>query len=429
MDQKEQGRIGVRKVSCRETCRPGSRYSKISESPGQVAELSAYRIRTFRRRLLEWYQQHRRELPWRLEHDPYRVWVSEIMLQQTRVETVLPYYQRFTARFPTVESLAAASLDEVLRVWEGLGYYRRAINLWEAARVLMEQFGGKLPPDPKLLEKLPGIGRYTAGAIASMGFGIPVAILEANSRRVLRRVFPVGGEQEKPLGDPYLWQLAQRLVPQSDPGTYNQALMELGSLVCTPRNPGCPKCPLKRICHTGKSGNGGTLLPQRSPAAPIPARVVALAILWRKRVLLWRYGPKERWAMLWDFPRFEVDRGDDPFVLASEKVADWFTYCVKDWEEFGRFRHCVTRFRIEVQCLMAEVRAKSPLLGRNKVYSSSNSSSKNAALAVRNWPQTPGERDFRWVAIKEIAALPLTAPARRMAGMLSQFLNGRNKAS
>jgi A/G-specific adenine glycosylase len=421
--------MGVRNVSCRGTSRPGSRFSKISDRVGQVAQLSANRIRTVRRRLLEWYQQHRRELPWRIEHDPYKVWVSEIMLQQTQVETVVPYYQRFTSRFPTIESLAVASLDEVLRLWEGLGYYRRAINLWEAARVLVEQFGGKLPADPKLLEKLPGIGRYTAGAIASIGFGVPVAILEANSRRVLRRVFPVGGEQGKPPGDAYLWQLAQRLVPRSDPGTYNQALMELGSLVCTPRSPACPKCPLKRICHTGKSGNAGTLSAPRSPSAPLHARVVALAILWGKRVLLWRYGPKERWAMLWDFPRFEVGRGDDPSVLATEKVADWFACHVKDWEEFGRLRHSVTRFRIEVQCLMAEIRTKRPVLRKNKVCPSSNSSVESGAVAVRNSPQTGGERVLQWVATEELVTLPLTAPARRMAGMLSQFLNIRSKSS
>ena len=421
--------IRVRKVSCGGSFRLATRFCEISESLGQVAELSASRIRTFRRRLLEWYHHHRRELPWRVEHDPYKVWISEIMLQQTQVETVVPYYERFTSRFPTIESLAVASLDEVLRLWEGLGYYRRAINLWEAARVVVEEFGGRLPADPKLLQQLPGIGRYTAGAIASIGFGIPVAILEANSRRVLRRVFPVGGEQGRPPGDGYLWQLAQRLVPRSDPGTFNQALMELGSLVCTPRSPGCAKCPLKRICHTGKSGNGGGLSAEHSPPAVTHVRVVALAILWSKYVLLWRYGPKERWAMLWDFPRFEIGPGDNPFVLATAKVADWFARRVKDWQEFGRFHHFVTRFRIEVQCLMAEIRTKRPVLGKNKVCPSSNSAGESGAVAVRNLPPTGGERMVRWVAIEELVTLPLTTPARRMAGMLSQFLNGRSKAS
>ena len=204
--------------------------------------------RSLRSTLLRWYRKNRRDLPWRRTADPYAVWVSEIMLQQTRVETVLPYYARFLERFPDASRLADATEDDVLASWSGLGYYRRARALHQGARVVMERHDGKLPRDPADLRRLPGVGRYTAGAIASVAFGLPEPILDGNVRRVLARIFAVDGVRLGPAAEEReLWGLAASLVQGSAPGDLNQALMELGALICTPRAPACPACPCPAV--------------------------------------------------------------------------------------------------------------------------------------------------------------------------------------
>lgn len=195
--------------------------------------------------LLAWYDQNARHLPWRSDITPYRVWVSEIMLQQTQVETVIPYFERFMRRFPNLESLAAASQEDVLQTWEGLGYYSRARNLHQCARLLCQEYGGQLPADLDALRALPGIGRYTAGAIASIAFNLPTPALDANIRRVFSRLL----ELREPLGsaavEKQLWEAAENSLSRERPGDYNQALMELGALVCKSKAPDCPRCPLR----------------------------------------------------------------------------------------------------------------------------------------------------------------------------------------
>jgi A/G-specific adenine glycosylase len=203
----------------------------------------------FRRALLRWYDQHRRNLPWRKTRDPYRIWLSEIMLQQTRVAAVLEHYRVFLARFPNVEVLAAASEDAVLAAWSGLGYYRRARMLHRCARQIARQHGGCFPPNSEALLALPGIGRYTAAAIASIAFAEPVAVVDGNVERVLQRL--IGNKSIGiNLTTPQAWQHAQALLASSRPGDFNQALMELGATVCVPREPHCPKCPVRKWCVT-----------------------------------------------------------------------------------------------------------------------------------------------------------------------------------
>src|SRR5438128_2383362 len=198
----------------------------------------------FRWRLLRWYDGHKRELPWRMSHDPYHVWLSELMLQQTRVTAVLEHYQRFLKRFPTIECLARAQLSSVLAVWSGLGYYRRARMLHAAAKKVVKEFGGKLPARPGSLRTLPGIGRYTAAAIASIAFREPVAVVDGNVKRVLQRVLgeTLTGEE--------LWGAAERVLSRRRPGDFNQAIMELGATVCLPRRPKCLLCPVLNLCVT-----------------------------------------------------------------------------------------------------------------------------------------------------------------------------------
>jgi A/G-specific adenine glycosylase len=199
--------------------------------------------------LLSWYRRHRRDFPWRETRDPYRIWVSEVMLQQTQTATALPFYQRFLERFPTIHSLARAREPEVLALWSGLGYYRRARHLLEAARLVVREHAGRVPDDPERFGRLPGVGRYTTGAVLSIAFDRPLPVLDGNVARVLSRVFAVRAAVRDPRGARTLWSLAAALVPARQPGRWNQALMELGATVCMPRAPRCGVCPLKRHCR------------------------------------------------------------------------------------------------------------------------------------------------------------------------------------
>jgi A/G-specific adenine glycosylase len=218
--------------------------------------LSKPRQREFRKHLLAWYDLHRRDLPWRASRDPYRIWLSEIMLQQTRVAAVIAHYQEFLQRFPTVEKLAAARQATVLAAWSGLGYYRRARMLHAAAKVIVRELDGRFPTSEKALRALPGVGRYTAAAIASIAFDVPVAVVDGNVERVLQRVLGrrLSGEE--------LWMAANHLLDAKRPGDFNQAMMELGAVACTPRAPLCLNCPVVKLCATR-----GELAPTSSPAA------------------------------------------------------------------------------------------------------------------------------------------------------------------
>ena len=210
------------------------------------------RLARFRRALLAWYRRHGRDLPWRRTRDPYAILVSEMMLQQTPVRRVLDYYPRFLARYPTVEELARAPAGAVREAWNGLGYYRRAESLHRTARIVAERHAGRFPADPEALEELPGIGRYTAGAVAAFAFEVDAAILDTNAARVLARVFGAGRRRGRARR---LWALAVAAVPAGRAWAFNQAIMDLGALVCTARRPACPRCPVRWSCRTFDRGN------------------------------------------------------------------------------------------------------------------------------------------------------------------------------
>src|SRR6266404_3812291 len=215
--------------------------------PAARVNLESFR-ETFHRDLLRWYRRQHRQLPWRATRDPYRIWVSEVMLQQTRVDTVLPYYARWLRAFPTIRALAQARADRVLKLWEGLGYYSRARNLHRAAQTVVREYGGKLPRTAEGLRQLPGIGRYTAGAIASIAFDERTPLVDGNVARVFARIFAIRANVKSPRTLDCLWNLAENLLPDTNAGEFNQALMELGALVCTPVNPRCAACPMRRVC-------------------------------------------------------------------------------------------------------------------------------------------------------------------------------------
>ena len=257
---------------------------------------------TLRDALLAWYRAHRRDLPWRHTRDPYAIWVSEVMLQQTQVAAVLPYFERFLARFPTPAALADADEDAVLAAWSGLGYYRRVRHLREGARQVVARHGGVLPEDPAALRALPGIGPYTAGAIASIAFGQAEPVLDGNVRRVLARWTADTGEG----GDARFWAQARTLVAGPDPGDWNQALMELGATVCTPQSPACAPCPVSAHCRARATGTPEAF-PRARPRKPSRTVRVEVALIERDgAVLLERHGSGGPRRGKWDLPAAET---------------------------------------------------------------------------------------------------------------------------
>ncbi|MEZ4417980.1 MAG: A/G-specific adenine glycosylase [Gemmatimonadota bacterium] len=255
-----------------------------------------------RRALLAFYDATRRELPWRGTDDPYRVWVSEIMLQQTRVETVIPYFERWLERFPTLSSLAAADVDDVLPIWKGLGYYSRARNLHRAAQAVRDRHGGVIPRDAVALRDLPGVGRYTAGAVASIAFGVPEPVVDGNVRRVLSRLFDLEAPDESEL-----WAAAEALLDRRRPGDFNQALMELGATVCTPRAPSCDACPLAFRCAALERGTVALRPPPRK-RGPVPHLHYLSLVVWTDegRTVLVQRPDEGLLARMWEFPAREM---------------------------------------------------------------------------------------------------------------------------
>ena len=356
--------------------------------------LSSAWKRSFRRRLLSWYAKHRRDLPWRRSSDPYHVWISEIMLQQTQVATVIPYYARFLESFPNIEALADASEQDVLRRWEGLGYYRRPRQLHRAARIIVQEHRGVFPRDFQAIRSLPGVGRYTAGAIASIAFDQPAPILEANTVRFLSRLVGYTGDAATPDGQRLLWAAAENLLPRRAPGTFNQALMELGSLICSPRQPDCGACPVATLCEAHRLGKQ-----QQIPAVRPKARVVAVheaaVIVWRDGKLLLRQRvASERWAGLWDFLRFSVpvQRGRKWRQHLVDEVHRSVGMKVELRDRLVTMKHGVTRFRITLHCYQATY------LDRGRRLS--------------------GAPPIKWLRPAELTGYPLSTTGRKIARLL-----------
>jgi A/G-specific adenine glycosylase len=272
------------------------------------------------RPLLRWYDRNRRDLPWRRrEHDAYAQLVAEVMLQQTQVATVVPFYERFLKRFPTVSALAAASMDEVLPFWAGLGYYSRARNLHAAARKIVEIHGGRVPDTVAALMRLPGVGRYTAGAIASIAYGVRAPVLDGNVGRVLMRLTAMEADPRSPATRAHLWRLAEAILPAKRCGDFNQALMELGATVCGPQTPACLQCPLKTYCLACRKGRAGQIPPPAKRPRALPAAVVVALLRWGERLLFVQRPAKGLWAGLWELPAEPVETGE-PLATARRRL-------------------------------------------------------------------------------------------------------------
>lgn len=345
-------------------------------------------------RLLSWFDANRRDLPWRRDRDPYRIWVSEVMLQQTQVATVIPYFSRFLDRFPTLADLAQADEQDVLRLWEGLGYYRRARDLLRSARLIAERHGGVFPRDPADLEGLPGLGTYTRNAVLSQAFDLPLPILEANSQRLLSRLFGHADDPRQGPARKRLWHAAEQVMPARRAGDFNQALMELGALVCVPDEPRCGECPLSPRCEAFRQGRQQQIPARTPPPAPTLVREVAVAVWRGGRVLLvQRHATASRWANLWELPHAEQTAGEEDGQTAGRLLASLGVRAALG-PELTTIEHGVTRFRITLVCLEAS----------------------HVEGAFR-----PGlYADARWLTTEELAAYPVSSPQRRLIRAVSR---------
>ena len=309
-------------------------------------------------RLLRWYARHARLLPWRGTRAPYRVWISEIMLQQTQVDTVIPYYRRWLKRFPRVRALASAPLDDVLKEWEGLGYYSRARNLHRAAQMIVTEFGGRVPSDIESLRRLPGVGRYTAGAIASIAFGQDAAVLDGNVKRVLARVFDYPEDVKSAKGEKELWELADAILPMDRAGDWNQALMDLGATLCAPKSPDCDHCPLLGLCAAQRLG----VQEQRPVAKKKPATphydVTAAIVRQRGRVLIAQRPADKLLGGLWEFPGGKQERGETLAECLRRELREELGIRVRVGQPRLTLRHAFTHFKITLHVFECEWRGE-----------------------------------------------------------------------
>lgn len=347
----------------------------------------------FARRLLAWFDRCARDLPWRRHRTPYRVWLAEVMLQQTQVETVIPYYERFLARFSTVESLAQSPLAHVLKLWEGLGYYARARNLHAAARQIVDVHGGQIPGTFEALLDLPGVGFYTAGAVASIAFGRAVPAVDGNVRRVLSRAFDVREDVTRSATKRKLRDLAADLLPQEQSGPFNEALMELGATICTPRNPRCDACPVNERCRA-RALDVVDALPVKRKRAPTPHYHVAAAVTTRAdgRVLLAQRNLDDMLGGLWEFPGGKLEDGETlPDCLARE-MCEELGVTVEVGERLTRIEHAYTHFRMTLHAFRCRL--------------------------IAGEPRCLDCADFRWALPAEMAELPMSVADRKIVQAL-----------
>jgi A/G-specific adenine glycosylase len=358
-------------------------------------------VGSVRQHLIAWYEESQRDFPWRRGNDPYRILVSEMMLVQTTAAAVIPYFERFLRRFPDVQTLASADEVDVLKSWEGLGYYRRARQLQAAARTIVDRHAGEMPRELEAVRALPGVGRYVSGAILSFAFDLPAPIVEANSQRVLARLLAWRGELKTAASQTRLWATAERLVPPRGAGKFNQALMDLGALVCTPRSPACLLCPLTMLCAARRLGIQDSL-PIATPRPSPQAVTEACALVVREgSVLVVQRNDQGLWSGFWEFPTINLE-GADPagrsfgaVVSLSEGVERLTGIRVRTGPEIKRLTYAVTRHRVVLRVHVAHACSGSLKPG-------------------------PGLVDVRWVATSELAELPLGSAARRLAAWIPQ---------
>lgn len=302
--------------------------------------------KNLQRNLLQWFNISQREMPWRKTKDPYHIWISEIMLQQTQVHTVGPYYQRFIRSFPNITALSEAPISDVMKAWEGLGYYSRARNLHQAAKTIVKKFNGKFPDTSEQLISLAGVGRYTAGAVLSIAFDKRIPVLDGNVIRILTRIFHITENIQRSDTKKRLWRLAEELLPEEHVGDFNQGLMELGALLCKPKQPVCNLCPLVKLCQAKKLGIQDHL-PVKPTRKPIPHYDVVAGIIWKgPRFLITLRPPRGLLGGLWEFPGGKVEDGETLQNGLKREVAEELGIQIKVSSPFMSVKHAYTHFKI-----------------------------------------------------------------------------------
>jgi A/G-specific adenine glycosylase len=352
------------------------------------------------RDLLRWYRRNRRDLPWRRTADPWAIWISEVMLQQTQVQTVIPYYERFLARFPTPAALAAAPEQAVLKMWEGLGYYRRARNLQAAARAVVRDHAGRVPDDPADFAALPGVGRYTSGAVQSIAFGRAMPAVDGNAIRVIARWLGVTACVDLPRTRRLIERTAEALVPKTRPGDWNQAIMELGATICMPKNPRCGECPVAKQCRAFASKLQNRI-PRRKKRKAVPHVEVGVGIIWRRgRVLLCKRPADVMLGGLWEFPGGKRERGESVPACIRRELREECGLAVTVGPHLVDVKHAYSHLRVTLRCYHCQAGA-----GRVRLL---------------------GCDDARWVRPQDLRRYPL--PAANVRIVAAVLRKGRTTA-
>jgi A/G-specific adenine glycosylase len=349
-----------------------------------------------RKSLLGWYHGSRRNLPWRNYREIYPIWVSEVMLQQTQVNTVIPYFVRFVQAFPSVAVLAAADLDTVLKVWEGLGYYARARNLHRAAKVVLNRFEGRIPEDRHAFQSLPGVGDYIAAAVLSIACNQPHAVVDGNVKRVLSRLHRLDAPVNQSTKSGTFLAAAEKLLDVGDPGTFNQAMMELGALVCLPRTPTCNTCPLNNRCEAYRTQTTADY-PKRLKKKALPQYRIAAGVVVRNgRLLITRRKPDGLLGGLWEFPGGRLRNGEDPESACVREIAEETNLVVRIDRFLTRVRHAYTHFRIEMDVYICRYRSGQVRLN--------------------------GPTDYRWVRLTDLDRYAFPRANHKFMGLLGDQL-------
>ena len=358
--------------------------------------LSNTPVGLIRDRLLQWYETHHRQLPWRETKDPYPIWVSEVMLQQTQVKTVLPYYREFLSVFPDIPHLADADLQDVLRVWEGLGYYARARHLHQAARLIREEYHGRIPDTWSEFRRLPGVGDYIAAAVLSMAFEKPHAVVDGNVKRFLARLLKIGSPVNASVSARAFKNASGELMDSLRPGIFNQAMMELGALVCKPQNPHCDRCPLDAFCRAYQSREVDAY-PKRAKSKPIPHYRIAVGVVCKaNRYLITRRKPEGLLGGLWEFPGGKVGARERAETACIREIMEEVNLCVEIKSHVTHVKHAYTHFKIS-----ADVFLCSYISGEVKLN---------------------GPVDYRWIPLEDMDRYPFPKANRKFIPALIQLV-------
>ncbi len=348
------------------------------------------------KKLLIWYGRNKRDLPWRKTRDIYKIWLSEVMLQQTQVITVIPYYHRFIKHFPTIESLASADEQEVLKLWEGLGYYNRCHNLYRSAKLVMKEFYGSIPDQPEKFKKLPGVGPYILAAVMSIGLGLPLAVLDGNVIRVITRYYGMKDDVSKGPTKKKIHEIMTGYIPNDNPGDFNQAMMELGALVCAPKSPSCEHCPINADCAAYRTGQTGEI-PYKPSKPKIPVYNVSIAvILDQHRFLIQKRPSKGHLAGMWEFPGGKIKNGESPGQAVIRECREELNINVKTIKKLKMVSHTYSHFRIKLNVFLCGIKSGEP--------------------------KSMNQQPIKWITVDQIETYPFPGANHKFFPELKEYL-------